>query len=66
MALWVRYLHCMFEVRGPNPPAVTGISMNNDKCHLLFTGYKHEVIWANIGKESNMGKQGTKTSWRYY
>ena len=24
------------------------IKLNGDKCHLLLSGYKHEVMWANI------------------
>ena len=26
----------------------TYMKLNNDKCHLLLSGYKHEVMWANI------------------
>ena len=26
------------------------IKIYNDKCQLLFSGYKHEVIWASIGQ----------------
>ena len=26
------------------------MKLNNDKCHLLLSGYKHEVMWANIGQ----------------
>ena len=26
-----------------------GMKMNSDKCHLLISGYKHEVIIGNIG-----------------
>ena len=36
----------------------------NDKCHLLLSGYKHEVMWAR--PESNMGKQVARMSWRHY
>ena len=25
--------------------------LNHDKCHLLFSGYKNENVWANIGDE---------------
>ena len=28
----------------------TYIKLNGDKCHLLLSGYKHEVMWANIGQ----------------
>ena len=26
------------------------MKLNCDKCHLLLSGYKHEVMWANIGQ----------------
>ena len=26
------------------------MKLNNDKCHLLLSGYKHKVMWENIGK----------------
>ena len=26
------------------------MELNNDKCRLLLSGYKHEVMWANIGQ----------------
>ena len=26
------------------------MKLNNNKCHLLLSGYKHEVMWANIGQ----------------
>ena len=25
------------------------MKLNEDKCHLLISGFKHEIIWANIG-----------------
>ena len=25
------------------------MKLNNDKCHFLLSGYKHEVMWATIG-----------------
>ena len=25
------------------------MKLNQDKCHLLISGYKHENIWAQIG-----------------
>ena len=28
-----------------------GMKMNSDKCHLLISGHKHEVLIANIGAE---------------
>ena len=28
-----------------------GMKMNSDKCHLLISGHKHEVLIANIGGE---------------
>ena len=24
---------------------------NTDKCHLIVSGYKHEQVWANTGKD---------------
>ena len=36
------------------------LKLNTDKCHLIVSGYKHEPVWANIGKnfiwESNVVK----------
>ena len=26
------------------------VKLNTDKCHLTVSGYKHEQVWANIGK----------------
>ena len=26
------------------------MKVNGDKCHLLLSGYKYEVMWANIGQ----------------
>ena len=26
------------------------MKLNGEKCHLLLSGYKHEVMWANIGQ----------------
>ena len=26
------------------------IKLNQDKCHLLVSGYKHESIWEQIGE----------------
>ena len=26
------------------------MKLNGDKCHLLLSGYKHEVMWANTGQ----------------
>lgn len=28
----------------------TYMKLNNDKCHLLLSCYKHEMMWANIGQ----------------
>ena len=25
------------------------MKLNEGKCHLLISGFKHEVLWANIG-----------------
>ena len=27
------------------------MKLNTDKCHLRILGYKHEQVWANIGKD---------------
>ena len=32
------------------------MKLNEDKCHLLISGFKHEVLWADIGGKKNMGK----------
>ena len=26
------------------------MKLNTDKCHVIVSGYKHEQVWANIGK----------------
>ena len=26
------------------------MKVNGDKCHLLLSGYKYEVMWTNIGQ----------------
>ena len=26
------------------------VKLNQDKCHLLVSGFKYKIIWANIGK----------------
>ena len=32
--------------------------LNNNKCHLLLSGYKHEVIWAKIGQSQIWESKG--------
>ena len=27
------------------------MKLNTDKCHLIVSGYKHEQVWENIGKD---------------
>ena len=27
------------------------VKLNTDKCRLIVSGYKHEQVWANIGKD---------------
>ena len=27
------------------------MKLNTDKCHLIVSGYQHEQVWANIGKD---------------
>ena len=27
------------------------MKLNTDKCHLIVSGYKHEQVWADIGKD---------------
>ena len=27
------------------------MKLNTDKCRLIVSGYKHEQVWANIGKD---------------
>ena len=31
------------------------MKLNQDKCHILLSGHKHEMIWANI-EETKTGK----------
>ena len=26
------------------------MKLNEEKCHLLISGHKHELLWANIGR----------------
>ena len=28
------------------------MKLNQDKCHLLISGYKHENVWVQIGHET--------------
>ena len=32
------------------------MKLNQDKCHLLVSGYKHEKVWPQTGHEKNVGK----------
>ena len=34
----------------------SSMKLNQDKCHLLASGFKYENIWAKIGKIKNLGK----------
>ena len=34
----------------------SSMKLNQEKCHLLISGFKYENIWAYIGKTKNMGK----------
>ena len=31
------------------------MKLNQDKCHLLISGYKHETVWAQIGDKNTWG-----------
>lgn len=32
------------------------MKLNKDKCHQLISGFKHEVMWAELRKEVRWGK----------
>ena len=36
------------------------MKLNNDKCHVFLSGYKHEVMWANIGQSQIWGSKEQK------
>ena len=36
------------------------MNLNQDKCHLLIPGYKHENVWAQIGVEIIWESDGKK------
>ena len=36
------------------------MKLNQDKCHLLVSGYKNENVWANIGNETIWDKNKQK------
>ena len=36
------------------------MKLNRDKCHLIVSGYKHEQVWANIGKNLIWGSNDVK------
>ena len=31
------------------------MKLNQDKCHLLISGYKHETVWVQIGDKNTWG-----------
>ena len=33
------------------------MKLNQDKCHLLVSGFEYENIWAKIGKNKNLEKE---------
>ena len=36
------------------------MKLNTDKCHLIVSGYKHEQVWENIGKDLIWESNGVK------
>ena len=36
------------------------MKLNQEKCHLLVSGYKHETIWARIGQTKIWGSRKQK------
>ena len=36
------------------------IRLNEDKCHFLLSGYKHEMIIANVGQSRILGSEKQK------
>ena len=34
--------------------------LNTDKCHLIVSGYKHEQVWENVGKDLIWESNGVK------
>ena len=32
------------------------MKLNEDKCHFIISGYKHEIMFANIGESRIWGK----------
>ena len=42
------------------------IKLNQDKCHFLWSGHKHEVMFAKVGTLKNLGKLYTKTVRNYH
>ena len=42
------------------------IKLHTDKCHLIVSVYKHEQVWANIGKDLIWESNDVKFLWDYY
>ena len=36
------------------------MKLNTDKCPLIVSGYRHEQVWANIGKDLNWETNNAK------
>ena len=32
------------------------LKLNEDECHLLVAGFRHETLWANIGETRFLGQ----------
>ena len=39
------------------------MKFNTDKCYLIVSGYKHEQVWANIGKDLIEESNDVKLFW---
>ena len=36
------------------------MKLNEEKCHLLISGHKHELLWANISRSKIWGSEKQK------
>ena len=41
------------------------MKLNQDRCHLLVSGHKHETVWLTIG-ETKIWESNKKTVWCCY
>ena len=65
---WWYYISCLWLIRRLEYGSMLAVEwfesnymkLNNDKCHLLLSGYKHEIMWANIGQSQIWESKGQK------